>query len=201
MKKFIKNMRVWSLLDALFCIVFGVLLLTFQDFTKLAIIYTFASLIMVMGFVKIFNYFGYGIDPFGFVTGLVNIAISIVVFANAEWILNLNIFSFFFGIIFLVKSLFSVGWSLDCLKLGAKFWWLDLIFSLLAFCLGILILVNPASEQILFVLIGVTLIINGISSLIDTIIVSSKVKKVKKSIKSLFSDDKIYLDENEYDTK
>lgn len=202
MKKYIKNIKIWSFLEAVFCIVFGILLIACQDFTKIAIIYTFASLIMLMGFVKLFNFFGYGIEPFGFIMGLADIAISIIIFANASFVANMNIFAFFFGIIFIVKSLFAIQWSMDCLKMGAKYWWLDLLFAIIIFGMGILIVANPVSEKVLLVLLGVMLIVDGIYSIIDTIVVSAKIKKYKKSIKSLFSDDKkIYIDENDYDTK
>lgn len=201
MKKFIKNIRIWSFLEILFCLAFGVLLIAYQDFTKLAIIYTFASLVMLMGFVKFFNYFGYGIDPFGFIGGLVDVAISVVIFTNANFISNMNVFSLFFGILFIVKSLFAVQWSMDCAKMGAKYWWLDLLLAFVILGLGILIVINPVSEQVLLILIGIMLIIDAIYSLIDTIIVSAKIKKIKKSFKSLFKDDTIYLDENDYETK
>ncbi len=202
MREFLKNIKVWSFLEAAFCIVFGIMLIAFQDFTKLAIIYTFGGLIMLMGFVKICNYFGYGIEPFGFVGGLIDISLSIIIFVNANLINNMNLFSLFFGIIFIVKSIFSIQWSMDCLKMGAKYWWLDLLFSLLIFALGVLVLASPVSETVLLILIGVMLILDGIYSIVDTIVVSKKIKKFRKSFKSLFTDDeKIYLDENDYDTK
>lgn len=202
MKKFFKSIKAWSFLEIIFSLVFGILLIAYQDFTKLAIIYTFASLIMLIGFVKCFNYFCYGLEPFGFINGLINVAISIIIFINASEISSLNVFGFMFGLYFIVKGLLAVQWSFNYHKLGAKYWWLNLIFALTVFALGVLIVANPVSEQVLLILIGVMLIVNAIYSLIDTIVVSAKIKKVKRSFKSLFSsDDKIYLDEDDYSTK
>ena len=202
MKKFLKNIKVWSLLEALSCLVFGVLLIAFQDFTKLAIIYTFASLVMLIGLIKCFNYFCYGIEPFGFINGLVNIAISIIIFVNAQTLSDMRVFGLMFGLYFIVKGLLMTQWSADCHKFGAKYWWLNLILALVVFAMGILIVVYPQTEQVLLILIGVALIVDAIYSFVDTIVVSAKIKKARKTLKSLFEDDnKIYLDENDYDTQ
>ena len=56
--------------------------------------------------------------------------------------------------------------------------------------MGIVLLVNPATESILMVILGITIILEGVYQFVDTIVVSSKIKKVKKSLKSLFIDEK-----------
>ena len=84
----------------------------------------------------------------------------------------------------------SIQWSFDCRRLGARYWWLDTLLALLVFAMGIVLLVNPATESILMVILGITIILEGVYQFVDTIVVSSKIKKVKKSLKSLFIDEK-----------
>lgn len=189
MSNYFKQIKIASLVEALCAIIFGILFIACPDFTKQTIIYFFSILLIVMGLSQIFNYFGYGIEPLGFIKGIVNITLGIVFFANTNVLVDANIFAFVFGVIYVVKGLFSMQWSFDCRRLGAKYWWLDTILSLLVFVLGIILIVNPATENILMIVLGITIILEGILQLVDTIVVSSKIKKVKKSLKSLFIDE------------
>lgn len=187
---YFKQIKIASLLEAICAIVFGVLFIACPDFTKQTIIYFFSILLIVMGLSQIFNYFGYGIEPLGFIKGVVNMALGIVFFANSQMLSDANIFAFVFGVIYVVKGLFSIQWSFDCRRLGSRYWWLDTLLALLVFAMGIVLLVNPATESILMAILGITIILEGVYQFVDTIVVSSKIKKVKKSLKSLFIDEK-----------
>ena len=66
---------------------------------------------------------------------------------------------------------------------------------MLVFVFGILLLVNPTTQDILMIILGVTIILEGLSQLIDTLVVSRKIKKVKKSLKSLFANEHDVIDE------
>lgn len=70
MKSFFKKVKAYSFIEALVSIVFGILFIACPEFTKSTICYLFASLIVVMGIIKCINYFIYGIEPFGFVHGI-----------------------------------------------------------------------------------------------------------------------------------
>ncbi len=189
MNNFFKQIKAFSLLEALVAIVFGILFIACPGFTKLTIIYLFASLLLVVGIVQFINYFCYGIEPFGFVKGVCNIALGIIFFTIAEKLSDANIFGAVFGIMFVVKGLFSMEWSFTAKRLGAKYWWLDTIFSILVFALGIVVLCNPATETIIFAILGITLIIEAIMQIVDTLVVSAKLKKARKTLKSIFYDE------------
>jgi len=79
MKEFFKRIKIVSLLDATLAVVFGFLMIFCTDFTKETIVALFASLILVVGVVRVVNYFLYGIEPFGFIFGLADV----VAFADA----------------------------------------------------------------------------------------------------------------------
>ncbi len=196
---FLKKVKAWSFIEVLFNLILGILFIVSPNFTKLTIIYLFASMLMLVGIIKCCNYFTYGIEPFGFINGLINIALSVLFFANANVILNANIFGFLFGVIFVCKGLFSIEWSFNCRRLGAKYWWIDTLTSLVVFGLGITLICLPQTENIIFIVLGVTLICQAISTLIDTIVVSSKIKKARKTLKDIFAkNEPIILSEDEY---
>lgn len=192
-----KQIKTASILEAICAIVIGFLFIVMPDITQLTIIYLFATLLLVMGFSQIINYFCYGIEPLGFIKGIVNISLGLIFFLNAELLCDAKIFAFTFGIIYVIKGLFEIQWSFDCRRLGSKYWWVDTILSMLVFVFGILLLVNPTTQDILMIILGVTIILEGLSQLIDTLVVSRKIKKVKKSLKSLFTNEHDVIDEQE----
>ncbi len=189
MKKFFKEVKVLSLLDSLLAVVFGVLMICCTDFTKETIVYLFASLLLVIGVVKVINYFLYGLEPFGFIFGIADVAMSIVFFANAQSIVNSNIIGVVFGVVLIVKSLFEMQQSFDLRRLGSKYWWLDTIMAGCVLAFAISVVANPANEVVLFILLGAALIIDGIMGFVDTLVVSAKVKKTRKTLEDLFKID------------
>ena len=189
MKKFFKEVKVLSLLDSLLAVVFGVLMICCTDFTKETIVYLFASLLLVVGVVKVINYFLYGLEPFGFIFGIADVAMSIVFFANAQSIVNSNIIGVVFGVVLIVKSLFEMQQSFDLRRLGSKYWWLDTIMAGCVLAFAISVVANPANEVVLFILLGAALIIDGIMGFVDTLVVSAKVKKTRKTLEDLFKID------------
>lgn len=189
MKKFFKEVKVLSLLDSLLAVVFGVLMICCTDFTKETIVYLFASLLLVIGVVKVINYFLYGLEPFGFIFGIADVAMSIVFFANAQSIVNSNIIGVVFGVVLIVKSLFEMQQSFDLRRMGSNYWWLDTIMAGCVLAFAISVVANPANEVVLFILLGAALIIDGIMGFVDTLIVSAKVKKTRKTLEDLFKRD------------
>lgn len=189
MKKFFKEVKVLSLLDSLLAVVFGVLMICCTDFTKETIVYLFASLLLVIGVVKVINYFLYGLEPFGFIFGIADVAMSIVFFANAQSIVNSNIIGVVFGVVLIVKSLFEMQQSFDLRRMGSKYWWLDTIMAGCVLAFAISVVANPVNEVVLFILLGAALIIDGIMGFVDTLVVSAKVKKTRKTLEDLFKRD------------
>lgn len=187
MKTFLKKVKAWTFIEALVSIVFGILFIVCPDFTKSTICYLFASLIVVMGLIKCANYFTYGIEPFGFIHGIVDIALGTIIFSTVPTLVEGGIFGFVFGAIFVVKSLFSIEWAFDCRRVGVKNWWLILMLALVILGCGIALVCYRSAETVLVIILGSCLIVQGIYDLIDAIVISAKVKKAKKTMKQLFS--------------
>ncbi len=189
MKEFFKRIKVVSLLDATLAVVFGFLMIFCTDFTKETIVALFASLILVLGVVRVVNYFLYGIEPFGFIFGLADVVMGVVLFVNMHAIASSNVLGLIFGIILLLKSLFDIQESFDLRRMGAKWWFVDTIMATLVFGFALSVVCNPGTERVLFTLLGVTLILDGILNIVDIFVVSAKVKKTTKTIKDMFKID------------
>lgn len=182
MREFFKQIKMLSLLEAVLSIVFGGLMIGCPTFTKATIVYLFASLFVVVGIVRAINYFLYGIEPFGLIFGVTDIALGITIMSSANAIVSSNAIGIIFGIILMLKSLFAIQESFDLRRIGSKYWWLDALMALLVFGFSVSVICNPASERILFILLGVALILDGVMEIIDVFVVSAKVKKTKKTI-------------------
>lgn len=182
MREFFKQIKMLSLLEAVLSIVFGGLMIGCPTFTKATIVYLFASLFVVVGIVRAINYFLYGIEPFGLIFGVTDIALGITIMSSANAIVSSNAIGIIFGILLMLKSLFAIQESFDLRRIGSKYWWLDALMAFLVFGFSISVICNPASERILFILLGVALILDGVMEMIDVFVVSAKVKKTKKTI-------------------
>lgn len=187
MKSFLKKVKACSFIEALVSIVFGILFIACPDFTKSTICYLFASLIVVMGLMKCTNYFIYGIEPFGFVHGVIDIALGTLIFSIIPTLVEGGIFGLIFGVIFIVNSLFNIQWAFDCRRVGVKNWWIIFTLALIILGFGIALVCYRSVEKVLIIILGVCMIVQGIYDLIDAIVISAKVKKVKKSLKQLFT--------------
>ena len=182
MREFFKQIKMLSLLEAVLSIVFGGLMIGCPTFTKATIVYLFASLFVVVGIVRAINYFLYGIEPFGLIFGVTDIALGITIMSSANAIVSSNAIGIIFGILLMLKSLFAIQESFDLRRIGSKYWWLDALMAFLVLGFSISVICNPASERILFILLGVALILDGVMEIIDVFVVSAKVKKTKKTI-------------------
>lgn len=189
MKELFKRVKLVSLLDGVMAIIFGLLMILCTDFTKETIVYLFAGLFVVVGAVKMVNYFLYGIEPFGFVLGIADIVLSIVLFSSANAIVESNVLGVLLGIVLLLKSLFAIQESFDLRRMGARLWWIDTILACVVFGFAISVVCNPASENVLFVLLGTTLVLDGLLNIVDVFVVSARVRKTTKTLKEMFKVD------------
>lgn len=83
--------------------------------------------------------------------------------------------------------MFNIQWAFDCRRVGVKNWWIIFIFALIILGFGIALVCYRSVEQVLVIILGVCMITQGIYDLIDAIVISTKVKKVKKSLKQFFT--------------
>lgn len=187
MNQILKNIRIWSIVMPILFIIFGTVLMIWPEITTTIICYLLGSCFILAGIFKIINYFRYGVEPFGFVYGLLYIGIGIILLCCTNFFTSPTFIGIVFGSIFTLKGLIDAQNAFGYRHAGVKTWWLELIFAIVLFVFGLLLIINPfATTPILFAFLGITLIVNGIMSLITSIVISSKVTAVKRNFKDIF---------------
>ncbi len=184
-----KKAKTTSIVLALLYIAFGIFLICAPNSAVALICYLLGALIIISGICETVNYFIYGYQPFGFVSGLLEIMFGIVIAVVTPVIVSSAVFPVVIGLVFLIKSILLMQDSFDYRRAGIKTWWLDLAFAIVMLAFGIILLINPFggnASKTLFLFIGISMIFSGISTLASTLFISSKAKKIRKSFKEAF---------------
>ena len=93
----------------------------------------------------------------------------------------------------IVDGVLKVQYAIDLSRVGAKFWWLILSMAAVFIAAGLIVVFNPFSAVVTFmVFAGIALIIDGISDLITAFYISRVLKKISNPEK------RIDLNEDDY---
>ncbi len=124
--------------------------------------------LIVFGAVRLTGYFSRDLYRLAFqfdlAFGILQIVLGAVVLMHTEHILSL--LCMVLGVAVLADGLFKVQTALDARRFGLKTWWLILALALFAVAAGLALVLHPAqSVRLLTVLLGVSLLTEGILSL------------------------------------
>lgn len=200
MKKNFKNIKITSLIFNIICLIFGFCLIFFPETTKFTIILLFGLGLAVCGIVEIINFFVYGYESLGFWIGCIDILFGLIVAMSASILTNVAVFAFVVGTLFIFASLNKMQKSFNYRRFGAKNWWIDTIFAFIILILGILTIANPfESERVFNIFLGIAIIFNSLMEIATSIIVTTRLKKVKHNLKDLVKKETVIdLDEDDY---
>ncbi len=186
MKEFFKKLKITSMLISLAYLVFGIALIVWPNGAKLTILYVLSSLILIHGVINIVNYFLYGYEPFGFMSGVLNVTFGLLMLFNAGLLASSAIFALTFGFVFIFRALGKIQNSFDYRRFGVKTWWINLLFGLIMLVLGVVVLAYPfASEKYLLIFLGASIIVDSIMQIISMCIITNKAKKIKHTLKDV----------------
>ncbi len=187
MKEFIKKFKITSLLLSIAYLVFGIVLIAWPNGAKLTIIYILSSLIVVHGVINVVNYFLYGYEPFGFMSGVLNVTFGLLLLGNADLLAGSAVFALTFGFVFIFRALGKIQNSFDYRRFGVKTWWLNMLFGVIMLILGVVVLAYPfASEKYLLIFLGAGIIVDSVMQIVSMCIITNKVKKIKHTLKGVF---------------
>lgn len=187
-KEYFKKVKLTSVILCLLYFFFGLSLIIWPNATKITIISLLGGIIVLYGIISIVNYFLYGYEPFGFVCGFMQISVGILILSFAKVLANAQILAFIFGFIFIINSIFKMQSSFDYRRLGSKTWWIEMLFGVVMFILGIVILCNPfVSEKWLLLFLGIAIIIDSIFQLVSIFVVAIKARKIKHTLRDVIS--------------
>lgn len=100
------------------------------------------------------------------------------IFFIVKWGVVLTVIGLFFGIFLVIDGASKLRDGLDAMKAKTQGWWIWFLLALLTIVLGILVMFGES----VFTLLGVSLIVDGVSDIVTTLWLSAGVRKVKKEI-------------------
>ena len=143
-----------------------------------------SALECVLGLVMLF-YPGFSLSAMGVILGvglLVFGAVELMVYftGNAPLLMSRNVLAMV-GIGILAGSLFKIQTVLEARRyVSAGGWWLTFAALLLSAAAGIVLIFSPnASANVLVILLGISLLFNGVLNICDVTYISRYVKKAK----------------------
>lgn len=155
---------VWSSIAYL---IIGFILLIKPGTALVTIVHILALLAVVMGVVSLVTYFKdkYSVGNGGVIKGIVYFFIAAFLYFGAGFIIS--IVPFILGLLIVISGIVKLQEALDMMKYRADGSVTVLVIAILSLVLGILILINPfGTAELLFRIIGIALIYNGVSDLL-----------------------------------
>ena len=139
-------------------------------------------LLMAFGVVKIIGYFSKDLFRLAFqydlAFGILCAALGIIILIKPKSLMLFICISM--GISILTDGLFKIQISLEAKKFGIKAWWLILIFAIITGVFGFILLFRPGEgSQFLMIMIGITLLFEGILNFC-TVIFAVKIIKYQQ---------------------
>lgn len=146
----------------------GLLLMIFPSFLFNALAVVCGTLMLILGAVKLVGFFSKDLYrlafQYDFALGVLLIAVGLITILRPSRITD--IICVIFGIAVLVDGLFKLQTAVQAKRFGIRYWWLIMLSACAAAILGILLVIRPtAGKEALTILLGATLLAEGILSL------------------------------------
>ncbi len=166
-------------------IVLGLVLIIWPDISVKTFCYVFGIGMLIFGGTYLILYFTkerlQGVMQSEMVLGVIGIATGAYILLKLDYVLE--IIPFAMGIVALLGAMVKLQDAIDLKKLQAEKWFLMLVWALVLFIMGVLLIANPFEEQktgFIAKIIGVSLIFDGLGNLIGIFWLGHAMKKLKK---------------------
>ena len=171
----------YIVISALLCAL-GILLIAKPELSVSVIGTICGILLIVFGAVKLVGYFSRDLYrlafQYDFAFGILLIMLGILILRAPEGLMNFICIAI--GLFILTDGLFKIQIAMDAKKFGIQEWWLILLLALITAALGVLLIVRPdAGSSALTIILGVTLLSEGILNL-GTVITAVKITRNQK---------------------
>ena len=173
------------ILSAIITGVIGLVLLLFPGSALLSVCYCIGGLMIAMGVIRVVRYFKLEhTHPYLFqsdlVVGLITIGLGLFMVTSPKAVMNLlpNIF----GILLIGCGIGNILRSVDAKNAGFAQWGVLLGMAILSIVAGLVILSNPFETiELVVAVAGGCLIYESASDIVTTLIISRKLKTLKKN--------------------
>lgn len=180
-------------ISAIYCIL-GLVLIIHPSFSAQVVAVLCGAALIVFGIVKIAGYFSKDLFrlayQFDLATGILLILLGVIVMIKPDNFLNL--LCVVLGITVLIEGLFKIQVAMDSKSFGIKRWWLIMALAVLSGIHGVLLIFRPdEGMNFLLILLGLSLLCNGVLNLITVLtavkIVNNQQPDLKEDVNYRFS--------------
>ena len=183
--KVFKRIKWAYVLVSVFFIVIGVLLILNPETSMMMLCRVLGIGAIVFGILRVIGYFLRELDGvalrYDFASGVFAvIAGAMVIWRAAE---VANIMAVVIGLFILVDCVFKLQVALDSKRMGASSWWVTLLFTCICMVLGCLLIFDTfKGQQVISIMMGVSLVADGLQNLCTVIYAAIFVKEVKTAV-------------------
>ena len=175
---FFRDLRRNWLYASLLSIALGIVLLAFPGIVMRTVGYLIAALFVLLGATRVIAYFR-GRDTMlfsgGLLLGLGSLLLGVLIFARVDSFVGF--LPLVIGVVTIFTSAAGVQTALDLRGAGYGGWIGSMLMSTLSAVIGVLLIVNPFGSMIVTVmLIGASLICDGVCDLVTAWMFSRRVK-------------------------
>lgn len=157
--------RVAYILLAVLYIFTGIFFMSYPGLSEISLGYCIAFMTIFYGGVVIASYFLNSTFKtiWSLIIGICMIIVGIVVMMNVPT--SMSVIAVIVGIGYILVGVYKTVQSFSLKDLGLSNWWLALILGILTIIVGCILAFNPDNGAYLAVLVGATLLVNGVSDL------------------------------------
>lgn len=168
----------YIIISAALCLL-GAMLIAVPDFSAALLGVICGIILTLFGAVKLIGYFSKDLYRLAFqydlIFGIVLIAVGVVILVRPESVLNFICIAL--GLTILADGISKIRISLESKSFGIREWWLILVSAVLTSVMGLVLMFRPAqSVRVMMIILGVTLLLEGILNLC-TVITAVKIIK------------------------
>ncbi len=181
-----KRIKWAYLLVSVFFIALGVLLVLRPDTSMIYFCRFLGGVAVLFGLARIIGYFVRELDGVGLRYDFATGAFAIVAGACMLWRApeGSGVMDVVIGLFILVDCVFKLQVAMDSKRMGARSWWITLLFTCVSLVLGLLLIFDTfKGQRVLSIMMGVALVADGLQNLCTVIYATIFVKDVKKKVK------------------
>ena len=161
----------------------GLCVLIWPQISAAALCYILSAILLLAGIIRIVSYTQRGISSifhtYELPLGILFLFMGIFGFARSQYVIL--ILPVVIGILILIDSVFQFQTSFDLKRLGVAAWWWPLILAVLSVLFALLLILNPfEGSRTLMVMLGLSLMIDGIQTFSSILCASKCSKEVRK---------------------
>lgn len=176
-KKFFTKLKWEKLVTAIVAIVLGIVFVADPNGSGDAVCKVAGIAMIVLAAAMLIRYFTSAqLFPENLIFSAVLLLLGIFFIAKSGVVMT--VLGLFFGIFLVIDGASKIRDGIDAAKAKIQGWWIWFLLALLTIVLGVLVMFGES----VMTLLGVSLIVDGVSDIVTTLWLSAGVRKVKKEI-------------------